>query len=217
MLEEAVRQKIEDLIRRAVQIAPGGATLRDKEHSAECRAWITEALNIIDFAVPVETNSYHQNIVKLGGGSGLLLDRVASMGSILLSLLADIDAGLIADFGNQIRAETFDDFLEHADVYRKEGQKQAAGVLAGVVFEDTIRRICRAKGRGIVEKGEDLDKLINVLAKQTVITGQQARQARTAAFVRTKATHAQWDEYELDGVAETISLTRASLRGHLGG
>ena len=117
---------------------------------------------------------------------------------------------------NQIRAETFDDFLEHADVYRKEGQKQAAGVLAGVVFEDTIRRICRAKGKGIVEKGEDLDKLINALAKQTVITGQQARQARTAAFVRTKATHAQWDEFDLDGVESTVQITRLFLQEHLG-
>ncbi len=88
-------------------------------------------------------------------------------------------------------------------------------MLAGVVFEDTIRRICRDKG--IVEKGEDIDKLISALAKQAVITGLQARQARTAAFVRTQATHAQWDEYELDGVAETITLTRKLLRDHLGG
>jgi hypothetical protein len=28
--------------------------------------------------------------------------------------------------------------LEHADAYRKGGQKQAAGVLAGVVFGDTV-------------------------------------------------------------------------------
>jgi hypothetical protein len=83
------------------------------------------------------------------------------------------------------------------------------------VFEDTIRRICRDKG--ITEKGEDIDKLISALAKETVITGQQARQARTAAFVRTKAAHAQWDEYQLDGVAETITLARTLLRDHLGG
>jgi hypothetical protein len=130
-------------------------------------------------------------------------------------LLSDLDAGLIADFGNKIRAETFDDFLEHADAYRQEGQKQAAGVLAGVVFEDTIRRIRRDKG--IEEKGEELDKLINALARKTVITGQQARQDRTAGFVRTKATHAQWDAFNLNGVAETITLTRTLLAEHLGG
>jgi hypothetical protein len=215
MLEQAVRLKIEDLIGRSKQLAPPGATLRDNAHTAACRSWITEALNIIDFAAPTENNAYKKGIVKLGEGSGLLLERVLSMGSILNSLLTDIDGGLIADFGNKIRAETFDDFLEHADVYRKEGKKQAAGVLSGVVFEDTIRRICRDKG--ITEKGAELEQLIIALQKQTVITGQQARQARTAAFVRTKATHAQWDEYDLDGVAETITLTRTLLRDHLSG
>jgi len=216
MIEEAVRHKIEDLVRRAAQIAPTGATLRDKHHSALCRSWITESLNIIDVAVPIENNPYRQQVKRLGEGSGLLLlDRVASMGAVLHALLSDIDAGLIADFGNRIRAETFDDFLDHADAYLKEGQKQSAGVLAGVVFEDTIRRICRDKG--ITEKGEDLDKLINALVRRAAVTGQQGKQARVGAHVRTKATHAQWDEYDLDGVAETITLTRTLLRDHLGG
>ena len=215
MIEKVVRDKIEDLVRRAVQIAPTGARLRDNHHSALCRSWITESLNIIDLAVPVENNSYRQQVKRLGEGSGLLLDRVASMGTILHALLSDIDAGLIADFGNRIRAETFDDFLDHADAYRKEGQKQSAGVLAGVVFEDTIRRICRDKG--VAEKGEELDKLINALVRRTVITGQQSKQARVGAHVRTKATHAQWDEYDLDGVADAITLTRTLLRDHLDG
>jgi hypothetical protein len=41
-----------------------------------------------------------------------------------------MDARLIANFGNRIRAETFDDFLDHADAYRESGERQAAGVLA---------------------------------------------------------------------------------------
>jgi len=59
--------------------------------------------------------------------------------------------------------------------------------------------------------------LINALARKTVITGQQSKQAKVAAHVRTKATHAQWDEYELDGVAQTIQLTRTFLGENLGG
>jgi hypothetical protein len=179
-----------------------------------CRGWIFEALNIVELAVPIESNSYRRQAKTMAEDRDVI-DAVASLGGLLRGLLSDMDAGLIADFGNRIRAETFDDFLDHADAFRKEGEKQAAGVLAGVVFEDTIRRICRDKG--ITEKGQELDQLISALAKQVVITGQQARQARIAAFVRTKATHAQWDEYDLDGVAQTITLTRMLLREHLGG
>jgi hypothetical protein len=133
----------------------------------------------------------------------------------LRGLLLDIDAGLLGNFGNKIRAETFDDFLDHAELYRQEGQKEQAGVIAGVVFEDTIRRICR--DQGINEKGQNLEDLINALARQGAITGQQSKQAKVGSHVRTKATHAQWDEFDLDGVGATIQITKLLLRDHLGG
>ena len=50
------------------------------------------------------------------------------------------------------------------------------------------------------DKGQPLEDIINTLAKQSVITGQQSKQAKVAAHVRTKATHAQWDEFNLEGV-----------------
>jgi hypothetical protein len=210
MLEPALRRKIEQLIRRGTDLIPRTGVPRNTQHIGLCRGWVTEALNVIEQAIPIEPNAYRVQAKKVSL-SGDVLGQVAAIGAMLTGLLADADAGLLADFGNKIRAETFDDFLEHADVYRQEGQKQAAGVLAGVVFEDTIRRICRDKG--IDEKGQDIDQL----ARQMVITGQQARQARTAAFVPTQATHAQWDNYDLDGVADTIRITRTLLAEHLGG
>jgi len=119
---------------------------------------------------------------------------------------------LIVSFGNKVRAETFDDFLDYAETYCQAGEKQAGGVLAGVVFEDTIRRMCREQN--IPDRGQDLDQLIIALGRRSLITGQQSKQARVAAHVRNKATHALWDEYELDGAAATIELTRTFLREH---
>ena len=91
-----------------------------------------------------------------------------------------------------------------------------AGVIAGVVFEDTIRRIYRDKITDD-DKGQKLEELINTLAKQNVITGQQSKQAKVAAHVRTKATHALWDEFDRAGVEATIQITKRFLREHLGG
>jgi hypothetical protein len=150
-----------------------------------CEGWITEAVNVIEVAIPIETNAYRRRIREMEDRQGYAVgNKVTAIAASLEALLPDIDAGLLADFGNKVRAETFDDFLDHADIYLHEGEKQAAGVLAGVVFEDTIRRICR--DRNINEKGEDLDKLISALTRQNVITGQQGKQARVAAHVRTK-------------------------------
>jgi len=215
MLEEAIRKKIEDLLFRAQQHQFGRVpTSTFLIGSAE--GWITEALNITELAIPIENNAYRRRIREIADrGQVSSIDKAIAIAECLRGMLPDINAGLIADFGNRVRAETFDDFLDHTEAYHREGQRQAAGVLAGVVFEDTIRRISRDKG--IQEKGEDLDKLISALARQTVITSQQSKQARTAAHVRTKATHAQWDEYDLDGVEETIRLTRTFLQDHLGG
>jgi hypothetical protein len=218
MIEENIRRKIQDLVGRSTQLvsASGGSGLpRDRWHQSECEGWITETLNVIELAVPIPGNSYRRRAETITGSGDFIVGVVGSMGQLLRALLPDIDAGLLGNFGNKIRAETFDDFLDHAEAYRKEGQKQAAGVLAGVVFEDTIRRICRDKG--INERGEDLDKLISALARQTVISGQQSKQARVAAHVRGKATHAEWDGYDMEGVADTIQITRTFLREHLGG
>jgi hypothetical protein len=87
--------------------------------------------------------------------------------------------------------------------------------IAGVVFEDTIRRVYRDKITD--DMGCKLEDMINDLAKNAVITGQQSKQAKVAAHVRTKATHALWDEFDLGGVTDTIQLTKLFLREHLGG
>ncbi len=217
MIQENVRRKIEDLISRAERLASADIMQRDEQHYAACETFFAETLNAIELAIPLETHPYRQKIKSIArpnGGVANSPQQLRNAGAVLQSALSDIDAGLIADFGNAIRAETFDDFLDHAEAYQQEGQKPAAGVLAGVVFEDTIRRICR--GKGISEKGRNLEDLISDLARQGVINALQSKQAKVAAHVRTKATHAQWDEFDLDGVSNTIQTTRRLLQDHLG-
>jgi hypothetical protein len=46
-----------------------------------------------------------------------------------------------------------------------------------------------------------LDSLIGALTKIGVLTGTKAKRARVAADVRTKATHAQWDDYDIGDVS----------------
>jgi hypothetical protein len=100
--------------------------------------------------------------------------------------------------------EAFDDFLDHATDYLKRKMKNEAGTIAGAVFEDTTRRIYRDTIGD--DEGKQLEYLINQLAKSGVITGLQSKQAKVASHVKTKATHAQWDEFDLDGVGHTIEI-----------
>jgi hypothetical protein len=136
----------------------------------------------------------------------MIPSSVGEFTDLLNYLLTDIEQGLLGSIVDRVRAETFDDFLDHAESYYKDGRKNEAGVIAGVVFEDTIRKICDKNK--IPQKGLKLDELINSLAKVEIISQTKAKRARAAAHVRTKATHAQWDEFALEDVKATIDFTR---------
>jgi hypothetical protein len=104
------------------------------------------------------------------------------------------------------RAEVFDDLLDQADHFLKAGKVAPAGVTAGVVFEDTVRRACDKLGK--TQKGESLEQLIIFLEKNGHIASVKAKRARAAAGLRTSATHAQWDEFQAGDVTATIAITR---------
>ena len=59
------------------------------------------------------------------------------------------------------------------------------------------------------------------LAQIIVASGERAfhladlSQARTAALVQNKATHADWNGFGMDGVDHTIKFTKALLKDHL--
>lgn len=83
-----------------------------------------------------------------------------------------------------------------------------AGVIAGVVFEDAVRRICRK--HSISENGVKLDGLISELVKMNALTEMKAKRARAAAGVRTSATHARWEEFTEGDVEAAIASPRRS-------
>ena len=84
-------------------------------------------------------------------------------------------------------------------------------MIAGVVFEDTIRRIAQNNEIPV----RDLEAIINALVKRGVITATKAKRAKSAAHVRTKATHADWDAFDLKDVDDTINFTRELITAHL--
>lgn len=205
-LDDKVRARIADLINR-------GDWLRDtnemnpnsQDDQFECHGWLTSASNIIATIFPDE-RSPHRSAAKAGAGVGGIGYRVGVVNAVLKAVLDDVDAGVVVSVADNARAGVFDDFLDHADHYLRGGKVPQAGVVSGVVFEDTIRRACTKNG--IVEKGESLDKLISALVQSNLMNEVKAKRARAAAGVRTQATHAQWSEFEGRDVEATIATTR---------
>jgi hypothetical protein len=216
-VEDDLRARIAQLLQDSVALARGNkyGQCDDERQQQLCSAWLTAAHNAVHRACPDPKTPYRQKAdkVALGNHGYVIHAAVGELAAVLQNLLTDADAGLLASVADRARAETFDDFLDHAEAYAKDNCKNESGVIAGVVFEDTLRRICTKLG--IAEKGVKLDALISDLAARGKLSAVKAKRARAAADVRTKATHAQWSEFEVSDVQATISFTRELIASEL--
>src|SRR5450830_1889360 len=206
--------KIIELLGRSDSLSIGNENdqCTDSKQSAACTAWLISAQNSVHLIFKNPNSPYRSKIDQIASKAhGFIIHRyVQQAASILSSLIEDARSGLIVSLENQVVAATFEDFLSHADFYIKKDKKNEAGTITGVVFEDTIRRICR--NFSIPEKDINLELLIAELVKIDAFTEAQAKWARAAAHVRTKATHAQWDEFSRKDVERAIDITRELIR-----
>jgi hypothetical protein len=217
-VEENIKNQITNLINRAQKLKVGDHEYNQAQSPIqiqECSGWLASALNIVQLVCPTPENAFRrkaENIANKEHGY-VINEAVGEFACLLAELQRDIGNGLLASVADRARAETFDNFLDHAKEYLKENLKNEAGVIAGVVFEDSLRRVYRKNGKD--DKGEKLDTLISYLAKNDIISQAKAKRARVAAHVRTKATHAQWDEFDNNDVQVTIDFTEELVLAHL--
>ena len=216
-VEDNVRQRLEGLIAEGQRLRHGNqhGQVRSEEHRQMCVAWFAPVQNVIQLVCPNPDNAYRKRSEAIiESRRGLVVQTaVGELTDLLSNLMVDIQHGLLSSVANMARAEAFDNFLDHAEVYCRDGRKNESGVIAGVVFEDSVRKICDKFS--VPQKGQKLDDLISVLAKSDIISQTKAKRARVAAHVRTKATHAQWDEFDLKDVSVTIEFTRELISGKL--
>lgn len=215
-LEQKIRRKLEELIASSetLKIGNRNGQILGPQHGHSCMGWLASAQNLVHLVLEA-SNPYKTYVDKIcSQHRGFVIhESVGEVGSILNSLLSDIENGLISSIEDQTKAIVFDDFLDHAKEYVNRDSKNESGVISGVVFEDTLRTICR--NHGIEEKGNQLDHLISELSRIGVLNQLKAKRARVAAHVRTKATHAQWDEFDISDVKSVIEFTEKLIADNL--
>ncbi len=216
-IKENIKVKFSELLLSGNQIKQGNehGQIRGNNHEQECKAWLASAQNIVHLIINNKDNPYRlwvDKICKEEHGYGIN-NAVGEVCGILQNLLSDIDSGLLSSIENKTQAFVFDNFLDHAKSYWRNNMHKEAGVISGVVFEDSIRSICR--NENIEEKDIKLDALINSLVKNETISPVKAKRARVGAAVRTKATHAQWEEFDINDVKTTIDFTEELIENLL--
>lgn len=172
--------------------------------------WVTAGVHILEQACADPRSVYRRQAEEIRA-RGNTPSAAEELGAVLARLKADIQAGLLGDLEDRVTGETYDDLLDHAQVYVDEGRKDPAAVLAGVVIEDTIRRICRIHS---LEK-TDLEQCINALTSNHILTKLEGKEAKTAAGLRNHAVHSQWDAFKADQIPPVIQLAQRLIREHL--
>ena len=145
-VEEKIQNRITELVDETTVVArePVHEDGIDQAQISECIGWLAAARSIVELACPLH-HAYRRQFDTIMANSmgSVVYWRVQEAAALLTRLAFDINEGLIASVVDQAAAETFDNFLDHGEAYLTAGRKDPAGVVAGVVFEDTIRRICR--------------------------------------------------------------------------
>lgn len=146
-IEERVVDRIEELLDEGSHLRQGnefGQALSHR-HAEACTGWIAAASNVIEIVVPDPDSGYRRSAEAIRDHEyGALIPRgVGEMVNLLSNLSKDTKAGLLSSVADSARAEVIDDFLEHANSYLTQGKHNEAGVIAGAVFEDTLRQICQ--------------------------------------------------------------------------
>ena len=207
-ITESTIERLDQLLAEAQRLRYGNQYGQADEAQAQrCYGWLGAAENLVELMVPNPNSAYRKAISRLDPKEyGAIINQaVGEVAETLANLKIDAQSGLLSSIADSVRAEVFDDFLDHAKHYAKNGSKKQSGVIVGVVFEDSVRSVCRKLS--IDEAGKKLDQLISAIAKTGKITSVKAKRARAAADLRTSATHARWDEYELTDVETTIKFT----------
>lgn len=214
-LTHALSARLEELLKEPPQcVARPSGIFVDSAGVSVGRGWCVSAASLIAAVVADPAHPYRivaaSHIASL---SKNLISACSGLFGQLQHLRRDFDAGILTNLEAQVSAQTFDDILDHAEAYLKEGRHEPAGVLAGVIFEDTVRKLCYK--RGIPQEGAALDTLLSELARTSAITSLERKEGTTAAAVRTSATHARWAQFTGEQVEGVLRFTRRLIRDKL--
>lgn len=177
----------------------------DYVDSAMSEEWATSCLSFLGRVMSKDSEHYRRYSEHA--------ERISSHSyavracAVLKAAKGDYDGGYLFDTRKRIEAEVFDEFLEQADYFLKDGYFQVAAVVAGAVLEDGLRKLCIAQGV-ILPDQPKLDWMNGELAKTGLYDKMVQKKVTWLADIRNKAAHGRWKEFIMEDASEMISGVR---------
>ena len=163
--------------------------------------WRVKARNLVLQACGAESEHYkelqrEENTSAFGRDGSLWF--VLRLKAVFLAAKEDFEGGHLRSLRSLVHAEVFDDELEQARELQASGYKAAAAVVAGVVLETTLQKLCGDRGIPVAT----LDKMNADLAKAGVYDKLIQKRVTMLADIRNKAA-----------LGDTVGLQRRRRKG----
>lgn len=222
-MKEKVSQRFAELIEEGEQViskfVKDRAGIFDGIKSEDLsifQAWISSVHNLI-YVVAGKSNPLFElsnnYISQTAKTSGISPDIIRKMVGILQSAQKEWETGMLKEIEFIFAAETFDDFLDHAQLYHKSNKKIESSILASAVLEDLMKKI--SMKNSINPKGENLESLINKIKNAGIFSLVKTKKVKTFAGIRNKAFHAEWDDFDIKDVGDMIKGIRELIEDFL--
>jgi hypothetical protein len=175
--------------------------------------WSTSAQSLLTRVFGPDSQHYKNFTLHVGKDWLGFSDAYRAQG-VLKAAQDDYANGQLVELRKLVEAEVFDDFLEQAEHLLSSGYYQPAGVIAGCVLEDGLRKLCGKRGIPITDRPK-LDTMNAELAKAGVYNKLVQKRITTIADLRNKAAHGEWTAFGEEDVKEMVSAVRRFMEEFL--
>lgn len=121
------------------------------------------------------------------------VNRFRNMYAVFCSAKEDYEGGYLFELRSLVNAAVFDDELEQASYFLKEGYMIPAAVIAGTVLESTLRELCEQTD-GVDLTRATINPMNDALAKASVYNKTKQSQILSWGQIRNSAAHGNKDE-----------------------
>lgn len=118
---------------------------------------------------------------------------------ILKELKISLELGFLVNLEETIISDLFSDFLEMANHFLENDQKDPAALLIGSVLESSLKKIAN-KHKVTITDNDDISIVSNKLFAKKVFNQIVQKQIKVWTDIRNCASHSRFQEYDLNQV-----------------
>jgi hypothetical protein len=178
------------------------------------KQWAADARHVIEMSFGKNSTFFAemQKAIASENIDGIPWAAGAATG-IFIAAQDNYNRGFAATLDQRISGEIFGDLLNSADAALRGAHKDSAAVLAAAAFEDSLKKIGTLNG--VNTAGKELQKLINELTANQILTGSAVKIAGNFVKTRNAAMHAEWSKITDAEVGALIGFVQQLIAQHL--